>query len=1490
MHRPNVSLRSVAAGLVSHVAVASYNSSARNLAAALVSRVLRLKAPADLDEQHKCVQWLMANHSFLYRNCPRQLEPMDWLPYLKRYAPAQARSLQAGKDEFQQHPTDRINSTVPFMKVEGSVSTDGHSGTAKAPRAVCSAKPPANARIGPSIVVAMDALASQVWVDQHLVTSTCHMQPHEIGDSIYRSSLVCSEVYEYDFEKFETCRKHWTHEYERHIIDFMGLNRMVAGGVTLCQAMAQAEAFRARTRSGIRARAKDVLISGRPDTTFGNTLTNGAIMLYSVSQGAGGLSAESLWRLGVRLYVNGDDSLLFSPIKPDIEAARRLGFIPTGGRVQLSSAKFCSMRCMPAIDPATCSPTVAMLPQLGRVHTRSGILVQPPTRQPSQLSAIIAASATCMLNQVTHCEPWRSWYLAMLRGRSTKLSTSSRRWHRKQTLHSGGVRYGRGADRQLQHLGWYQQGASMLKEHYRTLRDVVGPAVVSTAFLAYTIVADVIIATPCPTIGTASMFSPFGFFMALLICWLAPIQEEIFKSGPRHWLRLFDPRWYVNQVRCDVERSDNWTVFFACFEYSTKYATEGYYTPALPFLFHLFNVGTLRRRITMHALFNAFAFLGGHWWQAVSLALFYCWQLRSALTAPQPVRCGTCGSVYVDQPPWRRAGRAQRLAVIAFFALHITAQFMYNGYFSRAGHVQQRQKAFLNGDDTVLMPMRPRPQPMYTMPIGPQAQYLPQARAYGPAPAVRLQSQLRARPPGPNVPIGGRLGDAILQLATGGGRQKRRRRAALQPAAAPLSAQAIAKMPAPVRAQYMQAIALGKDQGIYAEDYYRHGRAAYEPETMGLREYRASDPAVRAAVAKGYLPDPNKYLNAGDYANAKGRTDPGGSNYPGGHPKDGTPFVMPYATSNRTSAIPEFRGGKGSAGVYGDSSDYYLNNATIGRANGSIAAFNSAVDRKYTADQAAYAKQVAAGKASTAPVAMGMTTVGNTTTTGRMSTTKGTFTVRHPKTGKPMRVNGMKVTHTEFVRDITATQDLNIRSFPVNPGNAGLMPMCAAQAGTFDSFMTLGFSASVKTAANQTYVGRVALAYDNEITDADPTIKREMLDLYGAKSAAYWQNDSCKLKLGQAQRTNFYYVMGSQSIGLDPRITTPAKLLLMTVDAGATSGSHAGELWVSYSFLLFNQNLLDASLGNPLRVTASSVGNYGSWNAAMQDPVNRVAGSNNNIGVVAGNDPRVPSSMINSNATAIILPYVANSDSSAMPIAGVYTLANTLRLVGGGPAINSFALALSSSVTYKNLATSSTPVDIQANAGGVTEAVVEVNMFSNVVPVIMLIPTMPGTAGAFYAAELSITPLNVALTGDVTAIRNDGVNVTTTREVTLNYADSTPATVMRYIDTTRAPVDDRADIATLNGDQKDDSKLREQVLAKLRAAQAARDEKGLPPKPVDAPAAAAPPVVPAPVPPASAKPDPAGVAAAIDALSRIVRDYDDCGKTLEKTTKGAKGT
>jgi hypothetical protein len=376
-----------------------------------------------------------------------------------------------------------------------------------------------------------------------------------------------------------------------------------------------------------------------------------------------------------------------------------------------------------------------------------------------------------------------------------------------------------------------------------------------------------------------------------------------------------------------------------------------------------------------------------------------------------------------------------------------------------------------------------------------------------------------------------------------------------------------------------------------------------------------------------------------------------------------------------------------------------------------------------------------------------------------MRKTEGHFVVRHPVTGRQVRIKGTKVEFKEFVMDITGTDELKVLSFGVNPGNALLWPMLANESATYDSFALQRVKATTITETTTTVTGRVGLAFDLEVTDPTPTTKREFMDLRKARGTAFWRNDECVMDVPAATRANSYYVAGSQAVGLDPRVTTPGKLLVMTQDCRIADVAYTGkvcELYVEYAVVLFNQNLLNAVYGNPLRVLVTDEKTTAGLVAGMILPASRQTGSNGNIGVVRGDDTRVNTA---STQFAVLLPYTGNSDSTVVPTAGVYFV--TLSGINAGATTaNTVAATLSSSVTLRNLCGAAGAVDTESKTTGNWVAIAEVNGFGDTVPFISFAVTFGAAENWTY--ELTVTPWTASLNGYVTVATNDGKTVTST--------------------------------------------------------------------------------------------------------------------------------
>lgn len=172
--------------------------------------------------------------------------------------------------------------------------------------------------------------------------------------------------------------------------------------------------------------------------------------------------------------------------------------------------------------------------------------------------------------------------------------------------------------------------------------------------------------------------------------------------------------------------------------------------------------------------------------------------------------------------------------------------------------------------------------------------------------------------------------------------------------------------------------------------------------------------------------------------------------------------------------------------------------------------------------------------------------------------------IRNSRTGTIVR-------HTEFIQNISGTEDFSLFSLPINPGLDTTFPWLSQIAPAYEQYKWRGLvftykttSADLVTGTNGA-LGQVIMATDYDSADANYTNQREMLNSEYAKSAKPSVSFVHPIETARSQTPYkmFYTREGDPPANADIRLYDIGKFQLATQGMQATGGT-IGQLWVSY--------------------------------------------------------------------------------------------------------------------------------------------------------------------------------------------------------------------------------------------------------------------------------------------------------------------------------------
>jgi hypothetical protein len=177
--------------------------------------------------------------------------------------------------------------------------------------------------------------------------------------------------------------------------------------------------------------------------------------------------------------------------------------------------------------------------------------------------------------------------------------------------------------------------------------------------------------------------------------------------------------------------------------------------------------------------------------------------------------------------------------------------------------------------------------------------------------------------------------------------------------------------------------------------------------------------------------------------------------------------------------------------------------------------------------------------------------------------------------------SSVRITHKEFITDITATTDFSNQSFPINPGLSSTFPYLSGIAQNFEQYRILGMVFTFKSTSadslnsTNTALGSMLLATDYNALDSPYVTKAGFLastfSNSGKPASDILHPIECDTSIssGPAQR---YIRAGTNTDGIgDLRLYDWGNFQIGSV--GQQASSVVGELWVSYAVELINPQL-----------------------------------------------------------------------------------------------------------------------------------------------------------------------------------------------------------------------------------------------------------------------------------------------------------------------------
>lgn len=156
----------------------------------------------------------------------------------------------------------------------------------------------------------------------------------------------------------------------------------------------------------------------------------------------------------------------------------------------------------------------------------------------------------------------------------------------------------------------------------------------------------------------------------------------------------------------------------------------------------------------------------------------------------------------------------------------------------------------------------------------------------------------------------------------------------------------------------------------------------------------------------------------------------------------------------------------------------------------------------------------------------------------------------------------------EYVQEIAGSVAFAVTSFPVQPGIPTLFAWLANQALFFQEYEFVSLRFAYETEKGSSTNGKVMLAFQQDVTDAVPVSKQEMLENMYKSSAAPWEPFGLTIPRNSLKALGPWRFIRTATLAsnLDQKTYDVGQFLVAT--QGMADTSNVGELYVEYEVVL----------------------------------------------------------------------------------------------------------------------------------------------------------------------------------------------------------------------------------------------------------------------------------------------------------------------------------
>lgn len=217
---------------------------------------------------------------------------------------------------------------------------------------------------------------------------------------------------------------------------------------------------------------------------------------------------------------------------------------------------------------------------------------------------------------------------------------------------------------------------------------------------------------------------------------------------------------------------------------------------------------------------------------------------------------------------------------------------------------------------------------------------------------------------------------------------------------------------------------------------------------------------------------------------------------------------------------------------------------------------------------------------------------------------------------------GTRITHSEYLGDITSTTAFTVANYTINPANAATFPWLSTIAGNFEKYRFRGLVFSYRTLsseynASSQSLGAVIAAAQYDVYDP-PFASKQIMENYATAVSTKPSNSlffGVECKPSSTACPELYIRNQPNSTLGDNRMYDLATFAIAT--QGMPNSYTAGELWVSYDIDLFYPNInysLNYYANEVLHLSSSVNSTTYPW-SALNTKYSNLVGSVSNNGV-----------------------------------------------------------------------------------------------------------------------------------------------------------------------------------------------------------------------------------------------------------------------------------